>query len=191
MNNNELSVVRIEKGKGQQIVLLCLSILLVLWCLLLLISGELLPIIIGLLGASFFSIAVWFFIKSLTHKKGLVRLDEHGFYDYSSAIATNDTLIPWNEVKAINLKSFLGKCYVQVLLHHPEIAKEARTSMGNMFSKGNEKLGYEGILIDTKLAKGINTEELLQLMETFHHRYGMQTEVVQTPEQSMKTIENL
>lgn len=54
-------------------------------------------------------------------------------------MSTNETLIPWKEVKEINIKKFGGKRYVQVLLHHPEIADNARSTMGNMFAKSNAK----------------------------------------------------
>ncbi|PTH55929.1 hypothetical protein [Staphylococcus agnetis] len=106
-------------------------------------------------------------------------------------MSTNDTLIPWKEVKEINIKEFGGKRYVQVLLHHPEIADNARSAIGNMFAKSNAKLGYAGILIDTNTAKGMKTDDLFHLMQQYQQQYGQIQVESNTPVQTMKTIDEL
>ncbi|MCE5154023.1 hypothetical protein KJB58_06025 [Staphylococcus hyicus] len=190
MNHGESKVVHIEKAKGKQMMLLSLCIIMVLILLLIGLgaSSTFLKIII-ILCALFFALGIWFFTKSLLNKKGFAILDEHGFYEYSTAMSTNDTLIPWKEVKEINIKEFGGKRYVQVLLHHPEIVDNARTAIGNMFAKSNAKIGYAGILIDTNTAKGMKTEELFDLMKDFHQKYGQVKVESDTPVQTMKTID--
>lgn len=192
MNHGKSKVVQIDKAKGKQVVLLSLAIIMVLITLLIALGAtSVLFKIIGIFCALFFALGVWFFAKSLLNKNGFAILDENGFYEYSSAMSTNDTLIPWKEVKEINIKEFGGKRYVQVLLHHPEIADNARSTMGNMFAKSNAKLGYAGILIDTNTAKGINTDELFRLMQQFHDQHGQVQVESKTSVQSMKTIEDL
>lgn len=190
MNHGESKVVHIEKAKGKQMMLLSLCIIMVLILLLIGLgaSSTFLKIIM-ILCALFFALGIWFFTKSLLNKKGFAILDEHGFYEYSTAMSTNDTIIPWKEVKEINIKEFGGKRYVQVLLHHPEIADNARTVIGNMFAKSNAKIGYAGILIDTNTAKGMKTEELFDLMKDFHQKYGQVKVESDTPVQTMKTID--
>ena len=192
MNHGESKVVHIEKAKGKQVMLLSLSIIMVLILLLIGLgaSSTFLKIIM-ILCALFFALGIWFFSKSLLNKKGFAILDEHGFYEYSTAMSTNDTLIPWKEVKEINIKEFGGKRYVQVLLHHPEIADNARTAIGNMFAKCNAKIGYAGILIDTNTAKGMKTDKLFDLMKDFHQKYGQVKVESDTPVQTMKTIDEL
>ncbi|MDP4469085.1 STM3941 family protein [Staphylococcus hyicus] len=190
MNHGESKVVHIEKAKGKQMMLLSLCIIMVLILLLIGLgaSSTFLKIIM-ILCALFFALGIWFFTKSLLNKKGFAILDEHGFYEYSTAMSTNDTLIPWKEVKEINIKEFGAKRYVQVLLHHPEIADNARTAIGNMFAKSNAKIGYAGILIDTNTAKGMKTEELFDLMKDFHQKYAQVKVESDTPVQTMKTID--
>ncbi|WP_415409575.1 STM3941 family protein [Staphylococcus agnetis] len=192
MNHGESKVVRIEKAKGKQMLFLSLSIIKVLILLLVGLgaSSTFLKIIM-ILCALFFALGIWFFTKSLLNKTGFAILDEHGFYEYSSAMSTNDTLIPWKEVKEINIKEFGGKRYVQVLLHHPEIADNARSAIGNMFAKSNAKMGYAGILIDTNTAKGMKTDDLFHLMQQYQQQYGQIQVESDTPVQTMKTIDEL
>lgn len=192
MNHGEFKVVRIEKAKGKQMLFLSLSIIMVLILLLVGLgaSSAFLKIIM-ILCALFFALGIWFFTKSLLNKTGFAILDEHGFYEYSSAMSTNDTLIPWKEVKEINIKEFGGKRYVQVLLHHPEIADNARSAIGNMFAKSNAKMGYAGILIDTNTAKGMKTDDLFHLMQQYQQQYGQIQVESDTPVQTMKTIDEL
>lgn len=190
MNHGESKVVHIEKAKGKQMMLLSLCIIMVLILLLIGLgaSSTFLKIIM-ILCALFFALGIWFFTKSLLNKKGFAILDEHGFYEYSTAMSTNDTIIPWKEVKEINIKEFGGKRYVQVLLHHPEIADNACTVIGNMFAKSNAKIGYAGIIIDTNTAKGMKTDKLFDLMKDFHQKYGQVKVESDTPVQTMKTID--
>lgn len=120
MNHGESKVVRIEKAKGKQMLFLSLSIIMVLILLLVGLgaSSTFLKIIM-ILCALFFALGIWFFTKSLLNKTGFAILDEHGFYEYSSAMSTNDTLIPWKEVKKLTLRNLavnvMCKCYSIIL----------------------------------------------------------------------------
>ena len=165
---NQLEEVKIKQSKGGQLFIVILSIIMTLASIFVIFIGinddNIFLIIVGIIGTLFFGLAFVLLVKSLISKKYVLILNEEGFYDFSSALSTNDTLIPWDQVTGVELVQVTSEVFVALSLKDPELAKHARSKMGNMFARANKGLGYADVLVTTKTAQGYDAEKVGQLM---------------------------
>lgn len=173
----ELQEVKVKQSKGGQVFLVFLAILMTLVSLaavfIAIPDNNWFIVLIGAFGVLFFGAGMLVFIKSLFSKSHLLIVNRAGFYDYSSALSTNDTLIPWHQVKAIEIIQVTSEVFVAVSLKDPQIAENARSKFGNMTARANKGLGYADVLITPKTAKGMTPEEIRALMyEYWTSEYG-------------------
>ncbi|HJE20434.1 MAG TPA: hypothetical protein K8V35_08785 [Aliicoccus persicus] len=193
---NQLEEVKIKQSKGGQLFIVILSIIMTLASVFVIFIGmnddNIFMIIIGVIGTLFFGLALILLVKSLVSKKYVLILNEDGFYDYSSALSTNDTLIPWDQVTRVELVQVTSEIFVALTLKNPEIAKNARSKMGNMFAKANKGLGYADVLVTTKTAKGYNAETVGQLMyEYWVNTVGVEEITSRNEKAELKDLDEL
>lgn len=160
--------IKVKQSKGGQLFIFLLAILMTAvsgFAVILGIPDEnWFIVIVGVIGVLFFGFGIFVFLKNLLSRKYILVVNKDGFYDYSSTLSTNDTLIPWEQVKRIEIIRVTSELFIAVSLKNPEIAKEARTKYGNMIAKANKGLGYADVLITPKTAKGMNAEQMGSLM---------------------------
>ncbi|MHC5229143.1 STM3941 family protein [Enterococcus sp. LJL99] len=165
MENEEVFVV--YQSKFKQIGLVLLGILMVLASFIPLFAGNSLFIIIGIIGIGFFGSCEFYLIKQLIHGKKIVCLTTKGFYDYSSAMATKDLCILWDEVSEIEIKSMVNQSFVSVYLKDPDKVLANITGLQRKAIQANVKMGFGEINITLQSAKKCTNDELLVKMNQF------------------------
>lgn len=170
-DTENLQEVKIGQNKIKQTVIAILSFIMFALSLLFFILGfnemNWLLIIIGVIGTLFFGFTTFYALKLIVTGKHILIMNEEGFYEYSSAISTNDTLIPWDEVTDIRIIQVTSEYFVAVSLRNPELASDARSGFGNLMAKANKGLGYADVLITPKTAKGFRVDEMAGLMHEY------------------------
>ena len=114
----------IKKSRKKTTMLMLLCVMLVLLCGVILYAGlayeSILHAVIGGMGFVFFitCLIAWFKVNRTGDK--LLILNDKGFYDYSSMIATEEQLIEWSEVSQIQYAEMSGQQFVNIQLKKPE-----------------------------------------------------------------------
>ncbi|WP_317637365.1 STM3941 family protein [Lactobacillus xylocopicola] len=105
--------------------------------------------------------------QMLKGKKTVVKLTQVGFYDYSSAIATKNLLIPWSAVaKVENKKGILGDRYVSVYLKEPEEFLLQIPLISRIIIKINVKLGLGQFNLVLQTAQDYSNDQLVEQMNS-------------------------
>lgn len=133
-------------------------------------GSILLTVIGGICGGVF----VGFLIGALKMSRSgdtLLILNDKGFYDYSSLIATKDQLIEWSEVSQIQYAEMSGQQFVNVQLKHPEETLRNQSDFAKKMAKANENLGFSGINVNAGIAVGYDGTELTNLMNDYFKQY--------------------
>lgn len=94
-------------------------------------------------------------------------LTKEGFYDFSSAIATKDRLIPWTEVTDIGIFTIAGQNFLSIALKNREKFLSSLNMITRKATQANLKLGAHEINITMQNAKSISLEELAEQMLCF------------------------
>ena len=160
-------VFTVYQSKIRQIGLVFLGILMVLASFILLFTGNILFIIVGILGVVFFGCCEFYLIKQLIYGKKIVHLTTEGFYDYSSAMATKDLCIPWEAVAEIKIKPMINQTFVSVYLKNSEKILMKINKLQRKAIQANIKMGFGEINITLQSAKQCTNEELLAKMNYF------------------------
>jgi hypothetical protein len=124
-------------------------------------------VIFGLLGVLFFGFGTIFLIKEFVAGKQLIVLTQDGFYDYSSAMATKDRLISWQDVADIATFSTMGQPFITVKMKNSEAFLASLSPFHRKAVQANLKLGAYEISITAQQAKGVSLNQLLKEMTLF------------------------
>ncbi|MEI5995419.1 STM3941 family protein [Candidatus Enterococcus mansonii] len=164
----------VYQSKGKQLLLIFLSIIMTGGSAFLLFhrtvdlrTSPYIFKIVGIVGFLFFGFCLYYFIKQFFIGKKVVVLTADGFYDYSSAIATKDLLIPWKDVVDIALFNIVGQEFISVKLKNREEFLASLSPLIRKSVQANLKLGSNEININLQNAKDVSLEELLERMLLF------------------------
>lgn len=167
----------IYQSKTKQLMLVFLAVIMVAASLLVFLAGlemqvlrHFLFIAIGVIGLLFFGFCLLYLIKDLIIGKKLVVVNEQGFYDFSSAIASKD-MIAWGRVEELGIYTIQGQVFITVFLLDGEEFIEGLPFMKRTAAKANIKLGAGHININTQAIKGMTRDELLYEMSNFFEEY--------------------
>ena len=167
----------VYQSKGKQLMLIFLAVIMVAASLFVLMMGvgnqdsmKITFIAIGAIGTLFFGFCLLYMIKDLFVGKKLLVVNEKGFYDYSSAIASKD-FIGWERVQELGTYSIQGQVFITVFLFDGEEFLQALPAMKRTAVKANVKLGAGHININTQAIKGMTRDELLHEMSIFFKEY--------------------
>ena len=161
----------IKKSRKKTTMLMLLCVMLVLLCGVILYAGlayeSILHAVIGGMGFVFFitCLIAWFKVNRTGDK--LLILNDKGFYDYSSMIATEEQLIEWSEVSQIQYAEMSGQQFVNIQLKKPEETLRHQTAFAKKMAKANALLGLPGINVNAGIAVGYNGVELSELMNDY------------------------
>ena len=161
----------VYQSKLKQAGLSVLGIFMVFMSLMVFLGGVIetnwLMLIIGLIALVFFGFCEFYIVKQLFHGKKLVVLTEKGFYDYSTATATKDRLIPWNEIAQIEDKSIMNQSFVSVTLKDPDKLLSSLSGLQKKSIAANVKLGFAQINVNLQSAKQCDNQQLIAMMKEF------------------------
>lgn len=130
-------------------------------------SGSFLIPLVGIIGTIFFCFCLGYSIKLLLLGKPVVILTKEGFYDYSSALATKDRLIPWKDVTDIGVFNVSGQNFISIRLENREEFLASLSTITRKAAQANLKLGSYEINITMQSAKNVSLEELLMHMAEY------------------------
>lgn len=94
-------------------------------------------------------------------------MTKEGFYDYSSALATKDRLIPWKDVTDINVFNVSDQNFISIRLENREEFLASLSTIARKAAQANLKLGSYEINITMQSAKNVSLEELLMHMAEY------------------------
>ena len=154
----------VYQSKMKQVGLVFLGMMMVLASLIILFIGKPLFTVFGIIGLLFFGYAEYYLIKQLIVGKKLVVLTEAGFYDYSSALATKEMLISWEEVSHVEETEMVNQTFVSVYLKHPEQLLVNLSKVQKTGIKANVKMGFGEINMTLQSAKRCTNKELIEAM---------------------------
>ncbi|MGG5330906.1 STM3941 family protein [Enterococcus sp. AZ163] len=161
----------VYQSKIKQIGLSFLGLLMVTVCLFVLLAGvvetQYLMIGIGLIGGLFFGACEIFILKQVFVGKKLVVLTSEGFYDYSSALATKDRLIPWSGIEKIENKSMAGQTFVSAYLKEPDPILSQLSTFQKKAISANVAMGFGEINVNLQSAKNCTNDDLLSRMNRY------------------------
>lgn len=164
----------VKQSNRKQILLILLGVIMVttsIYALYTSLNRENITfIVISVIGIIFFGFCLVYMIKKLFFGDKIVVINEEGFYDFSTVMATNNQLIRWEEVKAIRITKVLGNSFVSVDLKNSKETLENQGLINKILIKINNYMGYDSININLNNAKNINSERLKELMQNYLKR---------------------
>ena len=164
----------VYQSKGKQLKFVFLALVMVAASLFVLLMGigstKITFIAIGAIGTLFFGFCLLYMFKDLIVGKKLLVVNDKGFYDYSSAIASKD-FIGWEQVQELGTYSIQGQVFITVFLFDGEEFLQTLPVMKRTAVKANVKLGAGQININTQAIKGMTRDELLHEMSNFLMEY--------------------
>ncbi|GAB2021526.1 hypothetical protein RyT2_06000 [Pseudolactococcus yaeyamensis] len=95
-------------------------------------------------------------------------LTPEGFYDYSSALATKDKIIPWEWVEKIQEQQMVGQRLVSIYLIVPVAFLSQLSAFQRKAIQANVKLGFGEINITLQSAKSCTNSDLITKMISCH-----------------------
>ena len=174
----------VYQSKGKQLKFVFLALVMVAASLLVFTTGlgsqdsrNIIFIAIGLLGILFFGFCLLYIIKDFIVGKKILVVNEKGFYDYSSAIASKD-FIGWERVQELGTYTIQGQVFITVFLFDGDEFIKSLPAMKRTAIKANIKLGAGHININTQAAKGISREEILHEMSIYFDEYLRKSSIV-------------
>lgn len=167
----------VYQSKSKQIGLSVLGMLMVLASLFIFIAGiaetQYILMAIGIVGFLFFGACELFIVRQVFLGKKLIVLTNEGFYDYSSALATKDRLILWEEIDQIENKSMANQSFVSVYLKEPEPFLSGLSSLQKKAIAANVKMGFGEINLTLQSAKSCSADQLISKMNHFMNESGI------------------
>ncbi|CAM2793038.1 membrane protein [Streptococcus acidominimus] len=146
------------------------SLIFVILGLILLLTADILPILVGLFAIAFFGWGFIIFVKRIFNNQPLLMVDQHGITDHSSALALG--FVPWQDIENIQLRHMLNQTFISVSVKDQEVYLAKMSAIQHNASKTNLKMGYP--LINISLyTTGKNPRKIYQDIEDrFGHFYG-------------------
>lgn len=146
------------------------ALIFVILGLILLLTADILPILVGLFAIAFFGWGFIIFVKRIFNNQPLLMVDQHGITDHSSALALG--FIPWQDIENIQLRHMLNQTFISVSVKDQEVYLAKMSSLQRNASKTNLKMGYPLINISLNTT-GKNPKKIYQDIEDrFGHFYG-------------------
>ncbi|MDY3024821.1 STM3941 family protein [Streptococcus hyovaginalis] len=146
------------------------SLIFVILGLILLLTADILPILVGLFSIAFFGWCFIIFVKRIFNNQPLLMVDQHGITDHSSALALG--FVPWQDIENIQLRHMLNQTFISVSVKDQEVYLAKMSSLQRNASKTNLKMGYPLINISLNTT-GKNPKKIYQDIEDrFGHFYG-------------------
>lgn len=177
MGVNFMKELVVYQSKGKQLMFVFLAVIMVATSLFVFTTGlgsqdsrNIIFIAIGILGILFFGFCLLYIIKDFIVGKKILVINEKGFYDYSSAIASKD-FIGWERVQELGTYTIQGQVFITVFLFDGDEFIKALPVTKRTAVKANIKLGAGHININTQTAKGISREEILHEMSIYFEEY--------------------
>lgn len=161
----------VYQSKLKQLGLLLLGLGMVVLSLFVAFAGSIesnyLILILGIFSVLFFGICDIYILKQLIKGKELVILTDDGFYDYSSAIATNDLLVSWSDVDRIQSKQVINQTFVSIYLKTPDKYLSQLSSYKQKLIAANIEMGLGEINIVLQNAKHCRPGDLITAMNRY------------------------
>lgn len=161
----------VYQSKIKQIWLSLLGLVMVFLSFFILIIGivgtQFVFIGIGVIGFLFFGACELYIVRQVFLGKKLVVLSKNGFYDYSSALATKNKMVPWKLVDKIENKSMINQSFVSVYLKEPDQILSSLSSFQRKAIAANVKMGFGEINITLQNAKKCSDDKLISKMTSF------------------------
>ncbi|MFU2203314.1 STM3941 family protein [Streptococcus hyovaginalis] len=146
------------------------ALIFVILGLILLLTADILPILVGLFAIAFFGCGFIIFVKRIFNNQPLLMVDQHGITDHSSALALG--FVPWQDIENIQLRHMLNQTFISVSVKDQEVYLAKMSSLQRNASKTNLKMGYPLINISLNTT-GKNPRKIYQDIEDrFGHFYG-------------------
>lgn len=168
---NRMKEIVIKKSKKKVIILTLFSIIFLGLSVFILLNGlnkeSLLLSIVGGAGIGLSIAGLIATIKMYRSGDTLLIINDKGFYDYSSLMATHDQLIEWSEVSQIQYAEMSGQQFVNVQLKNPDETLRNLSDFAKKMAKANENMGLPGININANIAVGYDATELVELMNNY------------------------
>lgn len=127
--------------------------------------------IIAVMGLLFFGACTFMWARLLfTANKALVITSE-GIYDYSSATASGDRIIRWEEILSVRKTGIMTSSFISLSLRDPESFINSLSPAKQKIVRANARLGYGEINISLQGARGMSYNRLLEIIEQNLERY--------------------
>lgn len=161
----------VYQSKWKQFGLSLVGVLMTLAGLFVLVGGlterQYVDALVGLVGLLFFGFCTVVIIRQLFVGKQLVVLTDEGFFDYTSATATRDLLIPWDQIEKIENKSLAGQTFVSIYLRDPEELFSGLSTFQKKAIAANKRMGFGDININLQNAKQCTDAQLIVRMDAY------------------------
>lgn len=161
----------VYQSKWKQLGLSLVGVLMTLAGLFVLVGGlterQYVAALVGLIGLLFFGFCTVVIIRQLFVGKQLVVLTDEGFFDYTSATATKDLLIPWDQIEKIENKSLAQQTFVSVYLRDSEELFSGLSTFQKKAIAANKRMGFGDININLQNAKQCTDAQLIVRMDTY------------------------
>lgn len=161
----------VYQSKWKQLGLSLVGVLMTLASLFVLVGGlterQYVAALVGLVGLLFFGFCTVVIIRQLFVGKQLVVLTDDGFFDYTSATATKDLLIPWDQIEKIENKSLAQQTFVSVYLRDSEELFSGLSTFQKKAIAANKRMGFGDININLQNAKQCTDAQLIVRMDAY------------------------
>lgn len=161
----------VYQSKWKQLGLSLVGVLMTLAGLFVLVGGlterQYVAALVGLVGLLFFGFCTVVIIRQLFVGKQLVVLTDDGFFDYTSATATKDLLIPWDQIEKIENKSLAQQTFVSVYLRDSEELFSGLSTFQKKAIAANKRMGFGDININLQNAKQCTDAQLIVRMDAY------------------------
>lgn len=161
----------VYQSKWKQLGLSLVGVLMTLAGLFVLVGGlterQYVAALVGLVGLLFFGFCTVVIIRQLFVGKQLVVLTDEGFFDYTSATATKDLLIPWDQIEKIENKSLAQQTFVSVYLRDSEELFSGLSTFQKKAIAANKRMGFGDININLQSAKQCTDAQLIVRMDAY------------------------
>lgn len=161
----------VYQSKWKQLGLSPVGVLMTLAGLFVLVGGlterQYVAALVGLVGLLFFGFCTVVIIRQLFVGKQLVVLTDEGFFDYTSATATKDLLIPWDQIEKIENKSLAQQTFVSVYLRDSEELFSGLSTFQKKAIAANKRMGFGDININLQNAKQCTDAQLIVRMDAY------------------------
>ncbi|WP_054957251.1 STM3941 family protein [Paenibacillus dakarensis] len=94
--------------------------------------------VIGIISMIFFGFGMFYFISRMINKKPSLIVNDEGITDQSSYIEAG--VIPWGEIKNIELYSYINQRMIGIQLHHPEKFMSKQKGFKKLLMRANQGL---------------------------------------------------
>lgn len=144
----------IKENKNKVIRLIILAIIMLLGCIFDLVIGiikiNLVYIIIGIIGTTFFGVCFFYIIKRASNHKPLLIIGEEGITDMSNASSVG--FVAWKEIESVSVRRVLTQKFIGITVYDIDKLMNGISPMKQNLIKANLKFKYPPISISFNTA---------------------------------------